>query len=211
MNKITYTIVKGVLKKTRTVLRRYLKSFPNQDAYTEAYCMTADTIKHISRFLEEMPSILHEVKSFKKSGLGDGFTLDRAREYCGDGYDRLVEEPQEEEIKTRASLAEFTGRKLINVGDTVIPQTPAGLELADVSTSGEYEQKLKTTCVLKGKGTVISVVDCIIDYDDWEKQEGKSYGIKLGKVEYRSCLVRCANGEGWAGEGALVKQDGDSK
>jgi hypothetical protein len=72
--------------------------------------------------------------------------------------------------------------------------------------NGEAKQQRKSVCVLKGVGTVVAMSACVVDYDEWEAQADDSYGLcsGLGKVEYRSCLVRFAGGEGWASEGALT-------
>ncbi len=86
-------------------------------------------------------------------------------------------------------------------GDLVTPKTKAGLELADVSTDGKYDQQRNVVCVFRGKGTVLDTKDVIIDYDSWPD----SVYDGLGKVEYQSVLISCKNGIGWAGEGALIK------
>lgn len=94
----------------------------------------------------------------------------------------------------------------MNVGDKVSPKTPAGLWLADVPVDGEAKQIRKSVVVFRGVGTVIAVSDCVIDYDQWEAEDDDSDGLYtgIGKVDYRSCLVQFDDGEGWAGEGALV-------
>jgi len=92
----------------------------------------------------------------------------------------------------------------MNIGDKVIPKTPAGLWLADVPTNGEYNQITKEVCVFTGIGTVIDVFDCVIDYDEWDRQkDDDDVKYDIGKVEYRSCLVQFEGGQGWAGSGAL--------
>jgi hypothetical protein len=88
----------------------------------------------------------------------------------------------------------------INVGDSVFPKTPAGLCLGHAPANGTYNQKVDTTCVFRGFGKVIEVVDIVIDYDYWDNEYQE-----IGKVPYRNCLVECEAGTGWAGEGALVK------
>lgn len=88
----------------------------------------------------------------------------------------------------------------MKVGDTVTTKTPAGLQLADVPTDGDYHQKQNVTCVFKGTGKILMVKYITIDYDSWP---GSYEGI--GKVRYYNCLVKCDAGIGWAGMGALIK------
>jgi hypothetical protein len=89
----------------------------------------------------------------------------------------------------------------INVGDKVLPKSPGGLCLATVASTGEFLQKRDTSCIFVNEGIVIEVKDIIIDYSSWPDNDYE----KLGKILYRNCKVKCCNGVGWAGEGALVK------
>ena len=95
-----------------------------------------------------------------------------------------------------------------SIGDVVIPKTPAGVELADVATNGEYKQDLKTVCVFCGNGIVRDMKDCVIDYDIWDsfiEEEEEKYNI--GKINYTSYLVECSAGVGWVGMGAIIPEN----
>ncbi len=92
----------------------------------------------------------------------------------------------------------------IKVGDSVFPKTAAGLWLSATPTEGVWGQRMENACVLRGLGKVVEVDDIIINYDSWDKQEGRECA-GIGEVPYRNCLVECESGTGWAGEGALVK------
>lgn len=88
----------------------------------------------------------------------------------------------------------------LKANDRVSPKTPAGLQLSLEAFDGTDTQKLTTSCVFIGAGTILETRDIVIDYDTWTPlYEG------LGKVPYRMCLVICDAGIGWAGEGALIK------
>lgn len=97
----------------------------------------------------------------------------------------------------------------IVVGAKVTPRTPAGLWLADVPCDGTQEQARQNACVLTGEGIVLDVQDIMIDYDTWSDVLGEVCSTKgLGQVAYRSCLLQCTEGIGWAGAGALVLMPG---
>jgi hypothetical protein len=89
------------------------------------------------------------------------------------------------------------------IGDVVSPKTPAGLELADVASTGEYNQQQNVSCVFKGVGRVINVHYYTIDYDEWERLAGDEPS-DLGTVRTMCCLIQCDAGIGWAGGGALI-------
>jgi hypothetical protein len=99
----------------------------------------------------------------------------------------------------------MTDQPTLSVGDTVYPKTKAGLELADVPTNGEYNQKRKTVGVLCGPGVILRRTRVEIDYSTWpDTHEG------VGVVAYYNCLVKTKDGcEGWAGDGALVTRPED--
>ena len=95
----------------------------------------------------------------------------------------------------------------VKIGDVVTPKTVAGLCLADVPiVDGNPDQKRKTTCVLKGKGTVLAVSQCVIDYDtlgsDSDDPETPDFR-GIGKLDYINVFVKCDAGQGWCGTGAL--------
>jgi hypothetical protein len=89
----------------------------------------------------------------------------------------------------------------ININDTVINKSPGGLCLADVPCNGDYNQKRNCTCILKGEGIVIDVKDVIIDYSTWPDGEDE------GKILHRNCKIKCENGIGWTGQGAIIKME----
>jgi hypothetical protein len=97
----------------------------------------------------------------------------------------------------------------MNIGDKVMPKTAAGLWLADQPRNSDYKQERKSLCVFRGVGTIVDVVDCVIDYDQWPAtyDDGEARYANIGKVDYRSCFVRFEDGEGWAGAGALIPAD----
>lgn len=98
----------------------------------------------------------------------------------------------------------------MKITDTVSTKTTAGVWLADVPVDGTYNQKRKQVCVFKGVGTIIGCKETIIDYSAWD--DSAFYDIthkKTGIVKYQNFLVKCDNGEGWTGAGALVKNPVD--
>ena len=59
--------------------------------------------------------------------------------------------------------------------------------------------------VFRGPGTVIEANEIVIDYTKWPFKYRDA-----GKIPYRNCLVRTADGlVGWAGDGALVESEDD--
>jgi hypothetical protein len=97
--------------------------------------------------------------------------------------------------------------ELFEVGDTLEPITKAGLCLADVPVNGDQNQKRNTVCVFRGRGVVLEVHDCVIDYDTWtyENEKGQKVYDDIGKVHYRDYLIKCDAGVGWGGGVEKVK------
>jgi len=91
-------------------------------------------------------------------------------------------------------------REDIKIGSKVMPVTPEGLCLSSTPYTDKYEDIYETSCVLTGVGVVLERRSIIIDYDKWPDMY-----IGLGKGEYISFLVKCKDGVGWAGAGALRK------
>lgn len=89
----------------------------------------------------------------------------------------------------------------MSIGDKVTPITPAGVCLRYKPTTGKYKENFDVSCVFTGVGTIIHSTTVIIDYDSWPDY---NY-VKLGKIEYKDCLIKCKNGYGWAGAGALLR------
>lgn len=95
----------------------------------------------------------------------------------------------------------------IKVGDFVTPVSN-GLWLADVPVNGDYYQKRNNVCVFKGKGKVLKMAECVIDYDAWAEQDrinGIGDFISYGKLNYVNLLIECDSGTGWGGLGAVNK------
>lgn len=90
----------------------------------------------------------------------------------------------------------------INIGDSVVPLSNAGLWLANEPVNGVYKQQRNNTCVFIGVGKVIDICICIIDYDEWDRFS-KSIGeddcvpYNIGKIEFTDYLIQCENGVGW--------------
>lgn len=97
----------------------------------------------------------------------------------------------------------------MDIGDSVTPVTPAGLWLADCPVDGTFKQKRENVCVFKGVGEIIGIKDCVIDYDAWDEQNtvDSVIGYNIGKVHYKSYLIRCSAGIGWAGQGAITQHN----
>jgi hypothetical protein len=93
-------------------------------------------------------------------------------------------------------------REDIKVGDKVMPVTPAGVCLRDKPTTGKYKEDYNVPCVFTSVGTVLKLKTVIIDYDSWPDDD-----TKLGKIEYTDCFIKCKNGTGWVGRGALMKKE----
>jgi len=94
----------------------------------------------------------------------------------------------------------------LSIGDVVRPKTKAGLELSDVPLSGEYGQYLRKACVFHWTGVITDKKRCSIDYDEWDRREGREV-TGLGTVEFVSYLIECTDGSGWAGGGSIVLAD----
>jgi hypothetical protein len=90
-------------------------------------------------------------------------------------------------------------REDIRIGSKVASVCSSGLCLSTTPFTKRYTQeKYDSSIVLTGIGVVLERRSFVIDYDTWP-----DIYIGLGKMDYVSFLIKCRDGVGWAGAGAL--------